>query len=226
MNLTQALNVVLPEIPARLVAQRCPRLHPEVVHQEHIVDGRPAVRIYVPGVDAFFTLAPQTWNLVRFFNGQRSYEEVAEAYLQETGTPVSQDELHEVADSLEAAEFWYKTPQEKNIARLMQSAKERRDALKKKSKWTDLGFIKFPAFDPDKFLIWLDGKIGFIFTWWFTLLTLCAFAVTLAVLCCTGAREAVTRCSFSSSPTRHGWISPPSGQSRLFSLPFMKQRTE
>jgi putative peptide zinc metalloprotease protein len=181
MNLTQALNVVLPEIPARLVAQRCPRLHPQVVHQEHIVDGRPAVRIYVPGVDAFFTLAPQTWNLVRFFNGQRNYEEVAKAYLQETGTPVSLDELHEVADSLEAAEFWYKTPQEKNIARLMQSAEERRDALKKKSKWTDLGFIKFPAFDPDKFLIWLDGKIGFIFTWWFTLLTLCAFAVTLAI---------------------------------------------
>lgn len=181
MNLTQALNVVLPEIPARVVAQRCPRLHPQVVHREHIVDGGPAVRIYVPGVDAFFTLAPQTWNLVRFFNGQRSYEEVAEAYLQETGIPVSQDELHEVADSLEAAEFWYKTPQEKNIARLMQSAEERRDALKTKSKWTDLGFIKFPAFDPDKFLIWLDGKIGFIFTWWFTLLTFCAFAVTLAI---------------------------------------------
>jgi hypothetical protein len=72
MNLTQALNVVLPEIPARLVAQRCPRLHPQVVHQEHIVDGRLAVRIYVPGVDAFFTLALQTWNLVRFFDGQRS----------------------------------------------------------------------------------------------------------------------------------------------------------
>jgi putative peptide zinc metalloprotease protein len=181
MNLTQALNVALPEIPARLIAQSCPRLHPEVVYREHIVDGRPAVRIYVPGVDAFFTLSPQTWKVVSFFTGQRTYNEVAEAYFQDTGTPISLDELHEIADDLESVEFWYKTPQEKNIAYLMQSADERREALKKKSKWADLGFIKFPAFDPDKFLVWLNRKLGFIFTWWFTFLTLCAFALTIVI---------------------------------------------
>ena len=71
MNLTRALDVALPEIPARIVAQRCPRLHPEIVHKEHIVDGRPTVRVYVPGVDAIFNLAPQTWDLARFFDGQR-----------------------------------------------------------------------------------------------------------------------------------------------------------
>ena len=181
MNLTQALNVVLPEIPARVVTQRCPRLHPEVVHQEHIVDGRPVVRVYVPGVDAVFNLTPQTWKLVAFFNGKRDYEEVAEAYFQETGTEVSIEELQEVAGDLEAIEFWYKTPQERNIAYLMQSAEERREALKKKSKWGDLGFIKFPAFNPDKFLVWLAKKVSFIFTWWFTLLTLCAFSVTVTI---------------------------------------------
>jgi putative peptide zinc metalloprotease protein len=181
MNLTQALNVVLPEIPARLVAQRCPRLHPQVVHQEHIVDGRPTVRVYVPGVDALFNLAPQTWDLARFFDGQRDYEEVAEAYLQETGRSVSLDDVHQLADDLESIEFWYKTRQEKNIAYLMTSADERRDALKKKSKWGDLAFIKFPAFNPDKFLVWLNGKIGFVFSCWFTILTLCTFAVTLAI---------------------------------------------
>jgi putative peptide zinc metalloprotease protein len=183
MNLTQALNVVLPEIPARLIAQRCPRLHPQVVHKEHIVDGRPTVRIYVPGVDAIFNLAPQSWDLVRFFNGERSYEEVAEVYFRETGVRVSHEDLHELADDLESIEFWYKTPQEKNVALLQQSADERRNALmkKKKSRWGDLGFVTFPAFNPDRFLIWLDGKIGFIFTWWFTLVTLCAFAVTLAI---------------------------------------------
>jgi len=181
MNLTQALNVALPEIPARLVAQRCPRLHPEVVHQEHIVDGRPVVRLYVPGVDAVFNLAPQTWQLVRFFKGQQTYEEVAESYFQETGNRVSLDELHDIADDLESIEFWYKTPQERNIASLMQSAEERRNALKKKNQWGDLGFITFPAFNPDPFLVWLHGKISFIFTWWFTLLTFCAFAATLSI---------------------------------------------
>jgi putative peptide zinc metalloprotease protein len=181
MNLTQALNVVLPEIPARVVALRCPRLHPQVVHHEHIVDGRPTVRVYVPGVDAVFNLSPQTWDLVRFYDGQRGYDQVAEAYFQETGKDVSVAELQEIAGDLESIEFWYKTPQEKNIAYLMQSADERRTAAKKKSRWGDLGFITFPAFNPDRFLVWLNGKIGFVFTWWFTLLTLCAFAVTVSI---------------------------------------------
>jgi putative peptide zinc metalloprotease protein len=181
MNLTQALNVALPEIPARLMAQRCPRLHPEVVHKEHIVDGRLIIRIFVPGVEAIFNLSPQTWNLVRFFDGQRSYQEVAEAYARETGGRVSLEELHELADDLESIEFWYKTPREKNIALLQQSADERRNALKQKKKWGDLGLITFPAFNPDNFLVWLDGKIGFIFTPWFTLLTLCGFVVTLSI---------------------------------------------
>jgi len=181
MNLTQALNVALPEIPARVVAQRCPRLHPDVVHKEHIVDGQPTVRIYVPGVDAIFNLSPQTWNLVRCFDGLRNYEEVAEAYFQETGSRVSLNELHTLADDLESIEFWHKTPQEKNIALLQQSADERRNALKQRGRWGDLGFVTFPAFDPDDFLVWLDGKISFIFTWWFTILTFCAFSVTLTI---------------------------------------------
>jgi putative peptide zinc metalloprotease protein len=181
MNLTRALNVALPDIPARLIAERCPRLHPEVVHQQHIVDGRPVVRIVVPGVDALFSLSPQTWNLVRFFDGQRNYEEVAEAYCGETGLRVSIDELHTLADELESIEFWHKTPREKNIALLQQSADERRESLKQKGKWGDLGFVAFPAFDPDNFLVWLAGKIAFVFTGWFTLITLCSFAVTLAI---------------------------------------------
>lgn len=176
MNLTRALEVALPEIPARMIAQSCPRLHPDLVFKEHIVDGRPTVRVFVPGVDAMFNLAPQTWDLVRFFDGQRSYEQVAEAYTRETGMAISLDEVHEMADDMESIEFWHKTPREKNIALMQLSADERRNALKQKKKWGDLGFIKFPAFSPDTFLVWLEQRIQFVFTWWFTLLTLAAFA--------------------------------------------------
>src|SRR5690349_1535687 len=108
MNLTQALNVALPEIPARIVAQRCPRLHPGIVHKEHIVDGRPTVRILVPGVDAVFNLDPRTWSLVCLFDGRRNWEEIADAYFQTTGGTASEKELHELADDLESIEFWYK----------------------------------------------------------------------------------------------------------------------
>ena len=100
MNLTRALDVALPEIPARVIAERCPRLHPDIVHKEHMVDGRPVIRICVPGVDAIFSLAPQTWELARLFDGHRDYEEVAEAYFQKTGEQVSLEELRELADDL------------------------------------------------------------------------------------------------------------------------------
>ena len=181
MNLTRALDVALPEIPARMLAQSCPRLHPDLVFKEHIVDGRPTVRVFVPGVDAMFNLAPQTWELVRFFDGQRTFEQVAEAYTRETGKPVSLDEVHNVADDFESIEFWYKTPREKNITLMQLSADERRSALKQKSKWGDLALIKFPAFNPDAFLVWLERRIRFVFTWWFTLVTLAAFACAGAI---------------------------------------------
>lgn len=182
MNLTRALDVALPEIPARVQARTCPRLHPNVVFKEHIADGRPLVRLYVPGVEAMFNLEPETWKVVRFFDGQRSYEQVAEAYSQETGTPISVEEVHDVADYLEAVEFWYKTPREKNIAWMQQSAEERKNAFRRKSRWTDLSMITFPAFNPDKFLIWLERRIRFVFTWWFTLLTLAVFAAMAGLI--------------------------------------------
>lgn len=181
MNLTQALNVALPEIPARVIAQSCPRLHPQAVFKEHIVDGRPTVRVFVPGVEAMFNLAPETWELVRFFDGQRSFEEVAEAYTRETGKPIALEDVHGVADDLEAIEFWHKTTREKNIALMQKSVDERRNALKRKSKWRDLGFVTFPAFNPDNFLSWLERRIRFVFTWWFTILTMLAFAGTAAI---------------------------------------------
>jgi putative peptide zinc metalloprotease protein len=181
MNLTRALDVALPEIPARLIAQTCPRLHPDVVFKEHIVDGRPTVRIFVPGVDAMFNLSPATWELVRFFDGRRSFEQVAGAYTGETGMPISLDDVHGLADDLESIGFWFKTPREKNIALMQLSADERRNARKHKTKWGDMAFIKFPAFNPDDFLVWLDRQISFVFTWWFTLITLVAFACLGAI---------------------------------------------
>jgi putative peptide zinc metalloprotease protein len=176
MNITEALNQVLPEIPARAISRRYPRVHPDVVSKEHIIDGKPVVRAFVPGVEALFTFTPQNWHFVRLFDGQRTYAEIADLYLEETGIPHSASEVRELADSLDAIEFWYKTPLEKNIALMQKSAEERRKLFKPKRKLGDLSLIAFPAVNPDRFLEWLHDRIGFIYTWWFTLITLTAFA--------------------------------------------------
>ena len=176
MNITEALNEVLPEIPARLISQRYPRLHPDIVFKEHVQEGRAVVRVFVPGVEALFTLTPGNWQFARLFNGQRSYEEISELYFQETGIEYTEQEVRDLADNLESIEFWYKTPLEKNIALMQKTAEERRKLFKKKKKFGDLSMIAFPAVNPDRFLDWLHGRIAFVYTWWFTLITLLAFA--------------------------------------------------
>src|ERR1700724_2080024 len=175
MNLTRVLNVALPEIPARSITQRCPRVDPAAVCKEHIESGERVVRVYVPSAGGMYTFPSQNWALISLFDGKRSYREIAELFSGQTGLRYSEEQVREFADGLEAADFWYKTTQEKNVLLMQKSADERRRHLKQKSKYGDLSEILFPAFNPDKFLTWLDKYTSFAYTWWFTLVTLAGF---------------------------------------------------
>jgi len=182
MNLTRVLNVALPEIPARSVSQRPPRKPPDMVSQEHIEDGSPVVRVVVRGVDAMYTFPPSNWALIQLFDGERSYAEIARTYSNQTGQEYSSEEIREFADALEEMNFWYKTPQEKNILLMQRSAEERRKLIKsKKSKYGDLSEIAFPAVNPDRFVTWLYDHSRFVYTWWFSVLTLIAFSISVAI---------------------------------------------
>lgn len=175
MNLTRALDVALPEIPARRIAEQYPRMDPEATFKEHIEDNRPMVRIYIPSCKGMYTLPPDIWRLTQMFDGVHSYKEVAEAFSQESNVEFDEEIVRQIADDLESNEFWYKTPQEKNILQLKQSKEERQKRLKTKSKWADLSNVTFPAFNPDRFLTWFYGHTQFIYTAWFTISTLILF---------------------------------------------------
>jgi putative peptide zinc metalloprotease protein len=182
MNLTRVLNNALPDIPARTLSERPPRKPPDAVFKAHIEDGSPIVRVLVPSQDAMYRFPPQQWALVELFDGDRSFEEVAELYSGQIGSAYDAEEVREFAASLEAMGFWFKTSQEKNIILMQQSAEERRKLLKsRKSKFGDLSQILFPAVNPDLFLTWLYRYTSFIYTWWFTLLTLAVFALMTAI---------------------------------------------
>jgi putative peptide zinc metalloprotease protein len=177
MNLTRALEVALPEIPARTVAQHYPRLDPGTTFREHIEDGKPMVRIYIPSVGGMYTLPPKYWQLAQLFDGKRSYEEIATLYSQQAGAQYAANEVRDFAGEMESGDFWYKTAQEKNILYLQQSIEERRKKLQSRRKWADLSEITFPAFNPDRFLTWVYRLTRFIYTPWFTILTLIGFAI-------------------------------------------------
>jgi len=181
MNLTRVLNNALPEIPARTFAERYPCLDPGTTFREHIEDGKPVVRIYVPSIGGMYTFQPGEWQLARLFDGRRTFEEIAEMYSQQHGVQYNAETVREFAGDLEAGGFWYKTQQEKNIVLLQQGSEERRKKLKVRSKWADLSEVIFPAFNPDPFLNWFCGHTKFVYTPWFTAVTLAVFALTAGI---------------------------------------------
>jgi putative peptide zinc metalloprotease protein len=181
MNLTRALDVALPDIPARTIAERYPRIDPGTNFREHIEDGKPVIRVYVPSSNCMFKFPPLNWKLTQLFDGQRSYEEIAEIYSQQNGVEYDAKAVREFAADLDAIDFWYRTPQEKNVLHVQQTKEQRQQKLKHGSKWADLSMVVFPAFNPDRVLTKLYNHTRFIYTTWFTVLTLISFAVTIAI---------------------------------------------
>ena len=181
MNLTRALEVALPDIPARKLAESYPRLDPGTTFREHIEGGAAVVRIYVPSVGGMYTFDKNEWTLTQLFDGKRSYEEIAELYSQQNGIQYDAETVREFAAALESSEFWYKTPQEKNIQLMQLSREERKKKLQAKSIWADLSDVDFPAFNPDRFVTWVCSKTSFIYTPWFTIVSLIGVLFTAGI---------------------------------------------
>ena len=181
MNITEALNVALPEIPARTVAQRYPRLDPAATFKEHIDDGQRVMRVYLPSEQSMYRFPLANWALIQLFDGKRSYEEIAAINLEQNGVEYSADEVREYASELEAENFWYRTAQEKNILQMQKGSEERQKRVKAKSRYGDISLILFPAFNPDNFLTWLYARTPYFYTAWFTALTLVVFAFTVGI---------------------------------------------
>lgn len=173
MNLAEALDV-LPEITTPTRSQRICKMDPQLVGREHIEEGVPMILAHVPGSTNIFRLTPEQWKLAHLFDGQRSYAEIAELFLAENSIQVSAEDVRTFAEMMQDSDFWYQSPQEKNIA-LMQKLRERRKK-EKKARAGDVAHITVAHWDAD---IWIDAatrKLRFIYTPWFTVLTLAFFA--------------------------------------------------
>jgi len=128
-----------------------------------------------------FTFEKREWELIKLFDGKRSYEEIAEVYSQHLGVQYDADTVRDFAASLDASDFWYKTTQEQNIQLMQLSRGDRLKKLKKKSIWADLSDVDFPAFNPDGFVTWLHDKTRFIYTVWFTIVSLIAVSISVGI---------------------------------------------
>src|ERR1700691_6765615 len=176
MNLTEALDAALPEIPrTRLSRKTPPRVDPDLIIREDVTDGEPIVSVYQRSTANLLRLKPTQWQLARLFDGVRSYEEIAAAFQTETGIPLSPEEVQTFAENMDEGGFWYQNPQEKNIAMNEKLAAQRSRRVQSHSSF-NVAHISFSAWDPDRYLTRLDEKIGkYIYSRWMVLAAMLLF---------------------------------------------------
>ena len=182
MNLSEALDAALPEIPkTRLTRGRPPCLDPDLVIREDLLDGETYIVVLKRDGGSIFRFTPLQWQAVVLFDGVRTFAEIAELYTEQTGSPLSPDEVRDFAEAMERDGFWYKTPQEKNLALSQKLMEQRGRRANRKSK-INLAHIAFSAWDPDRFLGWLDDAIGkTLYGPWCVLAMVLLFAFEAAV---------------------------------------------
>ena len=182
MNLSEALDAALPEIPkTRLVRSRPPTLDPDLVVREDLVDGEPMVGVMQRGKNSFFRFTPLQWQILQLFDGIRTYDEIAELHSAQTGVPISADELRTFAEVMEGDDFWYKTPQERNLALSQKLMDQRGRRAGRKSKF-NLAHMTFSGWDPDNYLSWLDRAVGrFVYSPWCTIAAVLLFLFEASV---------------------------------------------
>lgn len=182
MNLSEALDAALPEMPkTRLSRSRPPRLDPDLVVREDIFDGEVTFGVLQRDKQHFFRMTPAQWQLAQLFDGVSTYEEIAAMYTAQTGTMVDANGVRGFAENMEEADFWYKTAQEKNIALSQKLTNQRSRVAARKSK-INLAHVTFSAWDPDRYLGWLERAIGsYVYSSWCVLAVVLLFAFEASV---------------------------------------------
>jgi putative peptide zinc metalloprotease protein len=167
MNLSEALDAALPDIPqSRLTRVRPPCLDPDLIVKDDILDGEPIVGVMQRGKCNYYRFPPDQWQLALLFDGVRSYEEIAVLFTENTGMDITPAMVRTFAQNMDESEFWYQSPQEKNVALSEKLLAQRSRRAGRKSK-VNLAHISFSAWDPDQYLGWLDRTIGrFIYNPW------------------------------------------------------------
>jgi putative peptide zinc metalloprotease protein len=177
MNIVRALDVALPELPERVVRNIPPKLDPRVIAKEHFEAGRTVVITKAPGSEFIFRFTPLQWELLRMFDGVRSHAAIAADFASETGTPISEDDVKELASYLQSeSKLLIKTPVEQNIA-LQQELRSSR-TKRRKSMAIDFTDITIKVWhNADNYITWLYPRLRFLFTPWFVWASLGMFAV-------------------------------------------------
>jgi putative peptide zinc metalloprotease protein len=181
MNLVEALNVALPDLPTKKARKGPPRLDPRVSAREHFEEEVPVIYAHIPGSGEYFRFSPEQWILIQLFDGFRSYEEIDAAYFEQTGVSLTEEWIRNYSADLEFTGFWYKTPQERSGEVMRKLADARHHSVSKHFTVISVADIRFPAWDPNRYLARAERILKFAYSSWFTALTLVLFVFMIFV---------------------------------------------
>jgi len=177
MNILEALEVALPDLPAQTAQRRYPKLDPRVISREHVEQGERVVLAKMPGTEVYVRFSPLQWRLLELFNGERSYKQIADLFLQQANVAYTEEQVKEFASHLEGqGELFYQTPLEKNITLRQKLNSERQ----KRGRFhiadvTDITIYNWPH--ADDYLTRIQPYFEFIYSTWFVVLTIFLFGV-------------------------------------------------
>ena len=177
MNIANALNAALPELPERVIKTTVPKLDPRVIAKQQVERGQPVVLAKLPGGETFIRFEPPQWVLLQLFDGQRSYGEISQEVIARTGINYTEEAVREFAAFVQGqTELFYRSPVEKNITLHQQlRGKRQKRKLFKVGDFTDISIVEWP--NADRYISKIYPWLRWVYTWWFTLLALFLFAL-------------------------------------------------
>lgn len=110
----------------------------------------------------YFRFGPLEHTVIKYLDGSRDHDQIAEALAVETGVKLTSAMVGEFIESLNKKGLIERTAGEKSLVLLERLRKERK--LKANTEGRDVLYMRFPAFDPDQFYNRLMKRIGFFWT--------------------------------------------------------------
>lgn len=184
MNLARVLEQESSVLPPPRLAEFYPRIHPRLFVREHQeYDGKVYVSV-IPGgrPPVYFRMNPAQWQVATLFNGERTYEEVARLASEQLGFAMGEQEVRDFADTLEADNFWYHTPQEESALLCHELMEQRQKKVTGKPDHGEMWQIILYSFDPDRYLDWVIKHFNWVYSNWFMAWSLFMVLVMLVIL--------------------------------------------
>jgi putative peptide zinc metalloprotease protein len=179
MNIIRALDVALPELHAQRKLQLLPKMERSLIAREHLEAGTPTVILMKPKSDCYYRISPDEWTALQLFNGQRSYQQIAELFQEQTGKNCSEEDMRAFAKSIADTNLIERTRLDANVT-LSEELKKQREK-RRKPKWGDLAEVTLLAYDPNEFLNKAYPYVRFFYSTWFNLLAVGMIGFMMAI---------------------------------------------